>query len=231
MLGNLWRQNIYLASATLEKSPSFSWVLLVEVLEGLPWGGAVGQSWRAAAVLIFDLACKHSHSRLARGAGCCCLPCQHTGADIFPIGSFSAVRVIFPSACFSSTSSAFPPLLPWPPPFSLYYFLVFFWPKCFSPRDWVSFVFTAFYSQKWTSAYFSLKFSLECFAFFPLNLNSFFDSRWIFLINRRSSSSSTVYKNHFGPNVTRAPFALVSPVPPLFFSLSHHPLLALPLLL
>lgn len=100
MLGHLWRQNIYLASATLEKSPSLSWVLSVEVLEGMPWGGAVGQSWRAAAVLIFDLACKHSHSRLARGAGCCCLPCQHTGADIFPIGSFSAVRVIFPLACF-----------------------------------------------------------------------------------------------------------------------------------
>lgn len=69
MVGNLWRQNIYLDSATLEKSPSFSCVLLVARL-----GGAGSQSQRAAAVLILGLASKHSHS-----SG---LPCQHSGAHI-----------------------------------------------------------------------------------------------------------------------------------------------------
>lgn len=57
MVGNLRRQNIYLDSATLEKSPSFSCVLLVARL-----GGAGSQSQRAAAVLILGLASKHSHS-------------------------------------------------------------------------------------------------------------------------------------------------------------------------
>lgn len=57
MVGNLRRQNIYLDSATLEKSPSFSCVLLVACL-----GGAGSQSQRAAAVLILGLASKHSHS-------------------------------------------------------------------------------------------------------------------------------------------------------------------------
>lgn len=44
------------------------------------------QSQSAAAVLILGLASKHRHSSLALGSGCCeRLPCQHTGADIFPI--------------------------------------------------------------------------------------------------------------------------------------------------
>lgn len=192
MLGHLWRQNIYLASATLEKSPSLSWVLSVEVLEGMPWGGAVGQSWRAAAVLIFDLACKHSHSRLARGAGCCCLPCQHTGADIFPIGSFSAVRVIFPLACF------------------LFYLL--------SPD-----------LPHLACIIFFFSFGLSV----PLDLNSFFDSKWIFLINRKSSSSSTIYIKPTLARMSLVPLLLSFLLLLLFFtlSLSHHPLLALPLLL
>ena len=133
-------------------------------------GGACSRSRRAAAVLILGLASKHSHSRLALGSGCCwcccCSPCQRTGADIFPIWSFSDVLVVFASACFSSSSyspfhTSSPPQSPPPPLFSLYYFLIasvfFFLPLW--RIDFRSF----FVICKCTCTLPSL-FSLECFA-------------------------------------------------------------------
>lgn len=60
--------------------------------------------------------------------------------------------------------------------------------------------------------------------YFPLSGNSYSDSKWIFLISRKSSNSSTIYKNQFGQNVTCTPS--VSSL--FFFFLSQHPLPAPP---
>lgn len=159
MLGNLWRQNIYLDSASLEKS-SFPFLGFVGGgIAGPLWGGVGIQSQRAAVVLILGLASKHSHSRLARRSGCCCLSCQHTGADIFPIWSLSDVLVIFPLACFSSPPSSSPFSPPASSSFSSCYFLVVFGSLCFlfpSLKDLVSLFFTSFYQQMHLCVFFSI---------------------------------------------------------------------------
>lgn len=121
MLGNLWRQNIYLDSATLEQSPSPSWVLLVEVLQCPLWVGHVSRARELQQYWFWAW-----------------LP--NTATAHRPASALELTFFLYDHSLMSLLSFFWPvspihPIPLFPPASSLdldfYYFLVIFWSRCF----------------------------------------------------------------------------------------------------